>query len=167
MRNTNRRGRGSYKSLDQSKEDKKSSEDYIFHVESHKQAADFETINEFVINYIKKTYTYENDISKLLISLTITNTKKWNPRLWVSPAADTEIKARETKEFKFILKAELDELIRRKRELQNNMLKAYTIWERSDKALKVLTAARIDFETKICSNPIELFEAIKEYAVNY
>ena len=66
MRNTNRRGRGSYKSFDQSKEDKKSSEDYIFHVGSHKQVADFETTNEYVINHIKKTYSYGNDISKSL-----------------------------------------------------------------------------------------------------
>jgi hypothetical protein len=67
-----------------------------------------------------------------------------------------------------MFKAELDEMIRRKREYHNNMFKAYSkLWERYNKALKALIEAKIDFETKICNNLVELLKAIKEYAINY
>ena len=76
MKHTNRSRRRSYKSFDLSREDKKLIENYIFRVGSYEQAVDFEIINKFAINHIKKTCEYGNDISKLLRLLTITNTKK-------------------------------------------------------------------------------------------
>ena len=44
----------------------------------------------------------------------------------MSIASDTEVKARETEEFKLIYTVELDEAMKRKREYINNMYKAYT-----------------------------------------
>ena len=76
MNCTNRRGRRSYKSFGLSKEDKKSIEDYVFYIGSQKQVADFETTNTFVINYIKKACICENDISKSLRLLIISDTEK-------------------------------------------------------------------------------------------
>ena len=76
MKYTSRGGRRSYKSFSLYKEDKKSIEDYIFHIESHKQIADFKIINKFIINCIKKTCTYRNNIFESLRSLIITDTEK-------------------------------------------------------------------------------------------
>ena len=101
-------------------------------------------------------------------SLTIAGTEKWNSRFWVSIAADIETKARETKEFKLILKAELDKVIRRKREHSHNIFKAYAEFQdRCNKALKVLIEARMNHKTNIHNNPITLLRAIKEHVLNY
>ena len=67
-----------------------------------------------------------------------------------------------------MFKAELDEVIRRKREYQNNIFKAHTkLCKRCNKAIKALIEARTDFEIKIYNNLVELLKAIKEYALNY
>ena len=67
-----------------------------------------------------------------------------------------------------MFKAELDKVIKRKREHTNNMFKAYAkLWERCNKVLKVLIEVRIDFETKTYNNPVELLKLIKEHMLNY
>jgi len=67
-----------------------------------------------------------------------------------------------------MFKAELDKVMKRKREYSNNMLETHTkLWERCNKALKVLIKVRTNFETKICNNPIKLLKAIKKHALNY
>ena len=66
-----------------------------------------------------------------------------------------------------MLKAELDEVMRRKRECYNNMFKAHTkLQKRYNKALKALIEVR-NFEIKIYNNLVELLKAIKEYILNY
>ena len=126
MRNTNRRERRSHESFDLSRDNKNLIEDYVFCIGSCKQVADFETTNKFVINCIKKICTCKNSISKSLRLLTMTKTKKWNPRLWVSAATGADTKAREIEEFELILKAKLDKVIKRKIEYNNNMFKAHS-----------------------------------------
>ena len=42
---------------------KKTIEDYFFYVGSSKQASDYEVTADFVINHIKKTFEYGQDIS--------------------------------------------------------------------------------------------------------
>ena len=76
MKYTSQRDRRSCKSFSSSKEDKKSTKKTVFYIRFYIQAVDFETTNKFIINYIKKTYAYGNNISELLRSLTIANTKK-------------------------------------------------------------------------------------------
>jgi hypothetical protein len=44
------------------KEIKKSVNDYNYYLGSAKQASDYETTTEFLINYIKKTFDYGSDI---------------------------------------------------------------------------------------------------------
>ena len=76
MKHINRRGRRSYKSFHPSREDKKLIEDYVFYIRSHKQVVDFEIINMFEINHIKKIHICKNNISKSLRILTIADTEK-------------------------------------------------------------------------------------------
>ena len=67
------------------------------------------------------------------------------------------MKVREIEEFKLMFKAKLDEVMKRKREHDNNKFKACAkLWERYNKALKALIEARIDYESNICNNPTEL-----------
>jgi len=45
---------------------KKTIEEYYFYVGSSKQASDYETTSEYIINYIKKTFNRGNDVAKAL-----------------------------------------------------------------------------------------------------
>jgi len=45
---------------------KKTVKEYYFYVGSSKQASDYETTSEYIINYIKKTFDRGNDIAKAL-----------------------------------------------------------------------------------------------------
>ena len=45
---------------------KKSIEDCVFYPGSNKQAGDFDTNYEFIVNHIKKTHTYGNDVAETL-----------------------------------------------------------------------------------------------------
>jgi hypothetical protein len=81
-----RGGRGGRKPSAQKVEQpakKKSIEDYFFYVGSSKQASDFETTSEFLINYVKKTFDRGNDVAEALPVriLEPTDTEKWKPTL--------------------------------------------------------------------------------------
>ena len=73
-------GRGGYKGRGRGKPNpnhvkqpetkkKKTIEDYFFYVGSSKQASDFETTSEFLINHVKKTFDRGNDIAEALRTL--------------------------------------------------------------------------------------------------
>ena len=58
--------------------------------------------------------------------------------------------------------------MRKKKEYQNNMFKAYAkLWKRCNKAFKSLIEVRTDFKNKIYNNLVELLKSIKEYVINY
>lgn len=51
------------------KETKKGLTDYNYYLGSAKQASDYETTTEFLINYVKKTFEYGSDIGQALKEL--------------------------------------------------------------------------------------------------
>ena len=53
----------------QFKPTKRTLADNVYYLGSAKQASDYESITEFLINYIKKTFTYGMDIGTVLESL--------------------------------------------------------------------------------------------------
>ena len=68
---TNGRGRGGgrttrFTNRKENPKKKKTLEDYYFYVGSSKQASDFETIYEYLVDYIKRTYNRGNDIAESL-----------------------------------------------------------------------------------------------------
>ena len=85
----NRGGRGAYKGrggrkphvLNKEVKKKKTIEDYYFYVGSSKQASDFETTSEFLINHVKKTFDRGNDVAEALRVLIPQNTDLWKPTL--------------------------------------------------------------------------------------
>ena len=76
-----RGGRGGQRTPAPVKEDKKKKtiEDYYFYVGSSKQASDFETTSEFLVNHVKKTFDRGNDIAEALRRLIPVNTDAWKP----------------------------------------------------------------------------------------
>ena len=60
---------------------KKALEDHHFYVGSSKQASDFETTYEFLLNHIKRTYARGNVISKALRTMEDPDEDTWKPKL--------------------------------------------------------------------------------------
>ena len=172
-RHAGRGGRGRFNrnnqySQQKSEKKKKTIEDYCFYVGSSKQASDFETTSEFILNYVKKTYHRGNDISESLRELKKTDTNLWKPKLQFSTETEDEAKKRENRQFELEHKAEFDEYMKRKRDYEENVFKAYAeIWDRCNKAMQGKLEARTDYESKIYNDPIELLRAVKEHALNY
>ena len=71
---------------------KKTVEDYYFYVGSNKQASDYQTTAEFVVNHIKKTFDRGNDVAESLRTLKPQDTTVWEPTLQISSANDETTK---------------------------------------------------------------------------
>jgi hypothetical protein len=141
---------------------KKTIEDYFFYVGSSKQASDFETTSEFLVNHVKKTFDRENDIAEALRTLEPQDIDLWKPTLQFSEDNDEAVAKQENRKNEIEFKANLDEFMKRRRMYENNLFKAYAlIWERCAKAMQNKIASRSSFESKIYNDPIELLVAIK------
>ena len=147
---------------------KKTLEDHYFYVGSSKQASDFETTFNFLVNYVKRTYVRCNDIAEALRNMELPDTNNWKPKLSISKNPETDDKKREDKQNELDYKAEYDEYMKRKRILEENGYKAYAeIWARCNKAMQAKIESRREYESDIYNKPIKLIEAIKEHALNY
>jgi hypothetical protein len=147
---------------------KKTIEDYFFYVGSSKQASDFETTSEFLVNYVKKTFDRGNDVAEALRTLTPEDTELWKPTLQFSTATDDTTKKQEDRQHELEYKANLDEFMRRKRSYDDNIFKVYALtWERCAKAMQNKITSRSNFEGLIYNDPIKLLNAVKEHALNY
>jgi hypothetical protein len=124
--NRGRGGRGGQKAPAPVKEDKKKKtiEEYYFYVGSSKQASDFETTSEFLVNHVKKTFDRGNDIAEALRKLQPLNTDSWKPSLSFSTNADATIAKQEDRQNEMIFKSDLDEYMKKKRTYENNLFKA-------------------------------------------
>jgi hypothetical protein len=65
------RGREQQVSSTPKKPTKKTVEDYFFYVGSNKQASDYNITAEFVVNHVKKTFDYGNDVAEAMRTLKI------------------------------------------------------------------------------------------------
>ena len=170
-RRQGRGGRGWSNRKDQNKpqiKKKKTLEDYWFYVGSDKQASDFETTYDFMVNYIKRTYTRGNDIAETLRTLIEPETDLWKPSLQVSLSSDEDEKKGENRQYELDYKAEYDEYMKRKREFVENKYKSYAeLWARCNRTMQAKLEARTDYESEVYNNPINLIKAIKEHALNY
>ena len=64
------------KNMEKTIKQKKGINDYQFYIGTNKQASEYETASEFVINYIKWTFDQGNDIAETLRTLSIQETEK-------------------------------------------------------------------------------------------
>jgi hypothetical protein len=74
------RGRGNNNRSNTSSK-KKQLSDYIYYLGSPKQASDYETTTEYLINHIKKTFDFGNDIGTALEMLEPYNISQHMPHL--------------------------------------------------------------------------------------
>ena len=149
-------------------ESKKTILDYNYYVGSAKQASDYETTTQFLINHIVKTFEFGNDIGTALTELTPVDTEQWKPTMQFSTSTDETIKQMENEQFKMEFKSKFDAFLKRKQSYDNNQTKAYALlWERCTKGMKNKVEARLDYQSRIRNDPIELLKSIKEHALNY
>jgi hypothetical protein len=165
----NRSGRGRKGQFGSSPRTNKKKElaDYVYYLGSAKQASDYETTTEYLINHIKGTFHFGEDIGSALANLEPYDIDKHQPTLKISTATDTDLKQAETRQYDMIFKAELDAYMKRKQYYEVNFSKAYAfLWEHCAKSMQIKIEARKDY-TKIKGDPIKLLEAIKQHALNY
>jgi hypothetical protein len=100
--------------------------DNVYYLGSVKQASEYESITEFLINYIKKTFTYGMDIGTVLETLEVLDLNKYKPSLEVSLSSDEMVRMAEDKQFEIEFKVEYDAFTKRKQALEMNFSKAYS-----------------------------------------
>ena len=101
--------------------------DYIYYAGSNKQASNYESTTEFIINYIKGDFNYGNDIAESLRNLEWTSIELWYPTLEMSSTTNNVINITETKQFELKYKAKLDAMVKREEIFNNNKTKAYSV----------------------------------------
>jgi len=139
----------------------------MYYLGSAKQASDYETTTEFLINHIKGEFHYGEDIGNALSALEPYDMEQHEPSLRVSTSADDEVKAAQNRQYEIVFKAELDVYMKRKENYKLNLSKSYAfLWSHCAKSMQSKLEARKDYST-IKGNPIELLKAIKQHALNY
>ncbi len=147
---------------------KKTVADYQYYLGSAKTASDYETTTEFLINHIRKTYNYGDDIATALEKQEPYKIDQHKPKLSFSTNADKAAKEAENRQFEFKYKAELDVYHKRKAAYKTNVTKSYAfLWEQCSKGMQIKIKANKEYATTIKGNPIELIKAIKLYALNF
>ena len=145
---------------------KKSFNDYNYYLGSAKQASDYETTTEYLINSIKKVFDYGKSIGTALKLLEPMSTSAWKPSMQASLATTNEEHSAENRQYEIEFKADYDAYSKRALPYENNNTKAYELlWERCNKAMKNKIEARSDY-VKIKNNPITLLISIKEHTLN-
>ena len=169
FRNTNKTPSGSSNPQNKSGQKKKKAlEDYYFYVGSSKQASDYEVTADYIINHIKLTFEYGNDIAEALRNLELEDTNLWKPKLVQSKEADAATAAVENKQLDMEWQNEYKDFSKRRTLYTTNQPKAYSLlWERCAKAMQNKLSSRTDFEPSLYNNPINTLKAIKEHSLNY
>jgi hypothetical protein len=81
---------------------RKSMADYIYYIESSKQASDYVVVTKYLINFIQKTYIYGEDIGKALESRVPLDFATLMPILQLSTSEETSDRDRENEQFKML-----------------------------------------------------------------
>jgi len=133
-----------------------------------KQASDYETTAEYLLNYIQEKYEYGEDITKSLYHLQTVDLSPFKPKLQRSNATDIEERNLEDEEFKMEFKIEMEEYRDRVTTFEKNKPKVFSfLLNHCSKGLKDKIQARSNYENEIKDNPIELLKAIKQHALNF
>lgn len=149
-------------------EAKKGLSDYTYQIGSAKQASDYVVITRYLINHIRKTYTYGDDIGNALDKKTPMDFENERPSMDTSDSTNAATKATENKEYEMLYRAEISEFVKRKSIYQSNLGNAYAfLYGQCNKAMQMKIRTRTDFETKIDGDPIELLIAIESHLLSY
>ena len=170
------RGRGSRSGGDRKKSSnssstttkKKSMSDYVYYIGSARQASDYVTVTNYIINYIRRTYDKGNDIATALEKLEEVDFTSREPQLKISKKTDQAEKAREDKQFEKQYEIEYTEFNKTKNKYEDNKCAADALlWNQCTNTMKAKIQARKDYTSTVKGNPIKLLEAIKQHALSY
>ena len=170
---TGSRGRGNQNANKNKVKAKKGLADHIYYVGSANQASDYVTITNFLINYIKRTYTKGEDIAGALetleeVDFTSVAPVMKNSNITGTDADDILARDRENRQYEKEFEVEYAEYIRRKTKYQENRVSAEALlWNQCANVMKAKIKARPDYESAIKGNPVELLQAIKQHALSY
>ena len=92
---------------------KKNLQDYQYYLGSAKQASDYEATTSYLINQIKKTYAYGNDIATALDQLQHVDLSPFKPTLQSSQSKEEDVKALENEQFRLEFKTLFDVYVKR------------------------------------------------------
>jgi hypothetical protein len=149
-------------------ESRKGLSNYVYYIGSAKQASDYVVVTKYLINYIRKTYTFGDDIGNALETRTALDFATLMPTMSISTNADVAEKAREDKQFEMLYEAEIASYVKRKDMYSSNLGNAYAlIFGQCNKAMQNKIQARADFESEVKHNPIKLLDAIQEHSISY
>jgi hypothetical protein len=156
------------KSKEESNKTRKTLADYVFYIGSTKTASEFEVVSQYVINHIRKEFTYGEDIGEALEERAEVDFDAYKPTLRMSVLADDIARDKEDTEFDKIFEAQVRVYIERVAMYQSNKKKAFAlIYEQCHKTLQGKLKARANYDTHIKGNPIELLNAIQEHQMSY
>jgi hypothetical protein len=142
--------------------------DHVYYVGSARQASDFSVITDFIINHIRQTFEYGNDIANALDSRVTTDFTNLMPVMQQSTETDTATKNRENKQFGMLYEAEIKRFVERKGLYENNLDKAYAlIWAQCNKTMQNKIMSRTSYDSNVKGKPIEILQAIEEFSMSY
>lgn len=141
--------------------------DHVYYIGSARQASDYITITNFLINYIRNTYERGDDIAIALEEGEDKSFDNLRPRLQYSRSLDAETAQLENAEFQVQYKVEFSDYNRRKNLYEENQVKAAALlWRQCAPTMRAKLQARSNFD-KIKSDPVRLLKAINEHALNF
>ena len=139
--------------------------DHVYSIGSAKHASDYSVITQFIINHIRKSYEFGDDIRDALENrrdITL------EPPKLKQVSEDADNKELEERQNEYLFKAQIAVYVAREEKYEANKGKAFAlIYGQCNKALQHKLQARTDFETKIKGNPIKLLDAIAKHSMSY
>ena len=139
--------------------------DHVYSIGSAKQASEYSIITQFIINHIRKSFEFGDDIGDALENGKDITLEP--PKLKVV-AKDATNKELEERQNEYLFKAQIAAFVAREEKYTANKGKAYAlIYGQCNKALQHKLQARKDFESEIKGDPIKLLDAISEHSMSY
>ena len=111
---------------------KKTLQDYSYYLGSIKQAADFDHTTKFIINYIRSTYEFGDDVPLSLENYQLKDFEADKPTLKILKPLNEESTPEEIEEYETLktqteieYKSDLDDFKRQKLRFKTNLIKVY------------------------------------------
>jgi hypothetical protein len=131
--------------------------DHIYYVGEARQASNFSVITDFIINHIRQTFKYGNDIANALDDRFHVDFNALMPERQELKNPDPTISKQEDNQFAILYQAEIKRFVERKGTYESNLDKVYAvIWDQCNKSMQNKLISTSDFDTNIKGKPIEI-----------
>ena len=125
-------------------------------------------MKKFLINHIKKTFDYGDDIGEALVKDKEPDMDEWLPEVIESKQTDPQKAAVENQRLEWLYREDLKSYSQRKTTYYKNKKKAYSflIGQCARNMVEALES-RDNFESTIYGDPFQLLKAIQEEALSF